>query len=109
MDSPGDAGMAAALSLDYLQRLADQVAEACPAPELEHAAGYCPFTEGAELIRPFQGARLLPDAVDRLACWLWTQQAGGNSAWPYAGETLRQPFVEAAEDILALITARAAQ
>ncbi len=47
--------------------------------------------------------RLAPDAVEQVARWLWIQGAGSDLAWPHAGETLRQPFVEAAEDIVSLI------
>jgi hypothetical protein len=90
---------------DFREHLAEQVAAGCPSPELEHAGGYCPFLEAAKLIRASTGTRLVPDAVEQLARWLWIQDAGGDSAWPYAGEELRRPFIEAAEDIHALIAA----
>jgi hypothetical protein len=48
---------------------------------------------------------LRPDAQEQIARWLWIQQAGSDFVWPHAGETLRRPFLEAAADILSLITA----
>jgi hypothetical protein len=46
---------------------------------------------------------LRPDAREQIARWLWIQDTGSDSAWPHAGETLRRPFLEAAEQILSVI------
>lgn len=97
--------MADELSCEALDRLAEEVARGCPAAGYPHAGGYCPFEEGAKLIRAFGGVRLVPDAAEKLARWLWTQDAGGADLWPRAGESVRRPFVEAAEDILSIIAA----
>jgi hypothetical protein len=94
---------------NFRELLAQQVAEGCPTPELEHAGGYCPFAEGAKVIRAADGPRLVPDAIEQAARWLWIQNAGSDHVWPHAGESLRRPFLEAAEDILSLVAAPAPQ
>lgn len=51
----------------------------------------------AQLVR---AARLRPDAREQAARWLWRADAGGDSAWPVAGD-LRAPFYAQADELLA--------
>lgn len=55
------------------------------------------------------GVTLRPDARDQIARWLWIQDVGSDFLWPHAGETLRRPFLEAADDILLSITTQRAE
>ncbi len=44
------------------------------------------------------------DARERLARWLWRQDAGGDVAWPRADSRMQEPFLRAADDALRCIT-----
>lgn len=44
--------------------------------------------------------RLPADARERVARWLWRADAGGDSAWAFAGD-LREPFYAQADELLA--------